>query len=146
MNQEKASMPPGGFMHKIIWGALLWSQFIYAFVCYTTQGDFLFNIEEAEQGVVFVILSGVALVASVLLPKVLISKIKAVSIEESYQKHLLPLIIKLALLESIVIFGLVLSFNSEKNFVAPFLVVSVIGFLFSFPREGVVRKSVSLSA
>ncbi len=145
MNQEKANMPPG-FLHKIIWGALLWSQFIYAFVCYTTQGSFLFNIEEAEQGVIFVTLAGLALAASYFVPKALVSKIKAKSVEESFQKHFVPLVIKLALLEAVVIFGLVLSFNSEKNFVAPFLVVSVIGFLFSFPRENMVRKSVSLSA
>lgn len=140
---EKQEMK-NNFLHIIIWGALLMSQFIYTFVVFSTQGAFEMNLAEAEGLILHAIIAVFGLLAGLIVPIILIKGLKAYTYPEALQKVFVPFILKLVCYEIIVIAGLLLSFKNETNYMIPFLIVSVIAFLTAFPSEGKIKRATGL--
>jgi hypothetical protein len=130
-----------GMISKIIWFVLLMVQFVYAFVTHINHGEFLVSVESAEMGFLFIVLASMSFLMSFALPASLLKNVLAGSFSEAVQRFFVPHVLRLIMLETVVIFGMVLSFSNEKNYILPFLVFSVLGFLLSYPSDRRIKKS-----
>ncbi|MCB0341693.1 MAG: hypothetical protein H6626_07510 [Pseudobdellovibrionaceae bacterium] len=131
---------------KIIWMSFFLTLFMYAYVVEMQVGPMPASFEIDLSNPVAMALSVVSLVIlmmSFVMPAILSRAAQTPSKEqtpvppsESAPKgnSNVPLIIRWAFLESIAINGMVASFSSQQNMILPFLAVSAVGFLLSFPK------------
>lgn len=136
---------------KIIWGALLGSHFMYAFVLFTVTKDF-----EGEKGLpnpMFLpLMAAAALVAwgmGFFLFNYFINaekKKKALLTKEQMASlYFTPMILRLALFEAAAIFGFALAFLSHDfNYFIPGFVINVLLFALNFPSEQKVMDTFKL--
>jgi hypothetical protein len=133
---------------KIIWGALLASHFIYAYVLYTLN-----EIHEGEKGLedptMLPIMASAAICAYALgffLYKKLLTpvkqKLRNPSQDEMATSYLTPMVVRLALFEGAAIMGFFLAFLSHDiNYYLPPLLLNVGLFAMNFPSEQRVKDA-----
>jgi hypothetical protein len=137
---------------KIIWVALFFSLFMYAVMLTGPAGGgnpFSFGFPDFsnpfEMAVTVAVLP--PLLLAVVIPNFLIKAQKSkvtpeTTIAEIYRLAHVPWVIRLALIESVTVTGFaiaVMKHNPGK--IVPFLIISVIGFLLSFPSDDKVQSA-----
>lgn len=124
----------------VIWFAFLFSQVMFTVVVFLVTGDFILDFKIISENQVFVVLSAVAalnFLASFKLPEILAPHFDAGrgSQPPANQQHT-ALVLRLALLESVALMGLVISFQSKMNLILPYVALSLIGTAMAFPQRG----------
>ncbi len=139
----------------IVWTALLLSQLMYFFVASALSNRKELPVESRFFDFThpltnpFIAVSLVALILSIAIPKAMIRRNQQVansvtsqnSIESLLPRFYPAFIVRLALLESIPLFGFVLALTQhDVKRMVPFAVVSFLGFILNFPNESKVRS------
>jgi hypothetical protein len=131
---------------KLIWGALLASQVMYAFVLFQVickdvpPADYRWfpNLSDPFERAITIVALVVGAM-SIAIPSALAKKtVRGEETDESAKPlRLLPsLIVRLALFEAIVLFGFLLGIHARNpGLIAPFLAVSAILYLKNFPSD-----------
>lgn len=140
MNQELKT----NFMHKLVWSVLLISQFIYVGVCSLSLGGFTSTIERPVFSMIM--LATLCVVLGFMLPALFLkNRPRASNYSEALQSYFVPMLVGLILMETSTVIGLVLSFNLQKNIILPFVFLSIVGFLLSFPTPDRIKKHTKFS-
>jgi len=137
---------------RVIWGALLVSLGMYFFVAVKKQPTpFVFDLSAANpQNMVEMIISGMAVVMVALafvLPNLFLNRAKKsvnsqTDVRQMAKYYFVPFIVRLALLESCTLYGFAMSFmRRDAMIMLPFVLISVVGYLMSFPTEAGIRAS-----
>ncbi len=144
------STPAGPyFVPRILWGAMIMSQFLFLFILVAQSPFDLENLASsfAESSMVFplAVIAAVNFLVSLFVPKFFISqalKLRAApGTEADILRFCFPaFIVRLATSEAVTLFGFVLA-NETKNsaVILPFLCASLFIFLLSFPRPQLFR-------
>lgn len=137
-------------LSRILWGALTVSCMFFVFVAYSTgTPDYArmwpqpaFGTDPvAQQEAVFGVLCLVILAVSQALPARLVkAQAERSGGKAGYGQVFIPLILRLALAESIVLFGFVLSMMSQNPAkILPYAVFALVRNLMAYPREDFFR-------
>jgi F0F1-type ATP synthase membrane subunit c/vacuolar-type H+-ATPase subunit K len=140
---------------QIVWGALLASVLLYVGL-----GFFMFPRElplrldtladfSVPLKIPFIGTSGMALAMSTVLPKILLGAVvkkrvskRPLEMPEMAQLFFVPLVIRLALLESVTLYGFVLVQTQRDPVQAlPFALVTLAGFSLHFPSEARIAET-----
>ncbi len=133
----------------IIWGALLWSLFLFFYLVYssgsTADGSVLINEEFLPGGqthTMFTLISAVVLVVSFVLPRFLFHSVTSkLAATPTVNLLLVPWIMRMALGESISLFGFVLGSSSGSvDASIPFFVATLLIYALHFPSNANVTK------
>jgi F0F1-type ATP synthase membrane subunit c/vacuolar-type H+-ATPase subunit K len=131
----------------MLWGVLLYAQIIYVAVVYIQTKDLIsFDFESARLVLPLTLAAIAAGIGSFMVPKLFLKGVRVASYPEALQKSFVPLILKWVLAESMVICGMVLSFENEKNLIVPFFLASLIMFLISFQSQDSIKRMTGLIA
>jgi hypothetical protein len=137
---------------RVIWGALLVSLGLYVFVAVQKQPTpFVFNLSAANpQNMVEMVISGMAVLMVALafvLPNMFLIRAKKsvgpqTDVRQMARYYFVPFIVRLALLESCTLYGFAMSFmRRDAMIMLPFVLISIVGYLMSFPTEAGIRAS-----
>lgn len=129
---------------KIIWAALLLSQFIYVYVVHSMRPQAL-QTEPQMDHFLFVPLAMTAAVCLLLsywvpnfLVKANVKKLPSQSRDLSYetiQRIFSPFILRLVLLEAVTIYGFVLSFMNDDSSILYFITPVILSYIVIFPSK-----------
>jgi hypothetical protein len=140
---------------KVIWGALLASVTLYIAIGFLMfprelplRLDTLADFSDPMK-IPFALTSLMSLAMSAVLPKILLTAVvkkraprKPLEMPEMAQFFFVPLIIRLALLESVTLYGFVLvQIHRDPVQIFPFALVTLGGFLLSFPSEQKITET-----
>ncbi|MCB0389862.1 MAG: hypothetical protein KDD58_01155 [Bdellovibrionales bacterium] len=132
------------FVPTILWIAMLFTVFIYNFIIISTVhglDNINFSIDFShEMTTPITAIAFLVLVSSYVLPNFLIKQtLKRFKIKDDHtslnQILFVPFILRLVMLESIAIFGFVLSIIQKNGSIFYFSFIAIVGFLFNFPTE-----------
>lgn len=129
-------------IYLLIWNMLLVTQFIYVYVAYMSLGDFILEPPTESFLMLFTFLAFASFAMSFLIQGLLIKSKKIENEIEALQVNFAPYIVRLVLVETALILGLVMSFQVQKNYILPFFILSVLGFALSFPRKNQILKTI----
>jgi F0F1-type ATP synthase membrane subunit c/vacuolar-type H+-ATPase subunit K len=135
----------------IIWGAMTWSLCLFIYLVYASGQDLGAVNGELDvspympggsQHSVFMAMAVVALILSILFPRFLFKSLVSKSIEGPKAEHLFaPWIMRLALSESVALFGFILGTQTGVLSVAvPFFALCFFNFVNNFPSQGNIDK------
>jgi hypothetical protein len=151
MNQNLPKRDPR--ILKIIWGALILSQFIYGFALTRVTKDWEPQELNMPMTGAFSMLAILMCGLSFFIPKILINNAKKNLIKnqndlqgmnlEVLVYHLAAAyVIRLALLESCALFGFIMAFMHKRiDLFFPFAALSITFFLINFPSEEKIRNA-----
>lgn len=132
----------------IIWGAILWSCCIFVGLTYFQFQGSILSLEDfinaSPLSFILLFIAFSSFFGAEILFKTLIksSKIEATASEqELHQKYFVPFVIRIIMYEACTILGLALSFMESKSLILPFFIMSLIGFLTSFPTKVKIRNA-----
>lgn len=133
---------------KILWGALLVSHFIYAFVLYTVNQSYE-GEKELANPMMLPVMASLALcayAAGFFLFNTLVTaqkkKFQNPTVDELATMYLAPMIIRLALFEAAAMMGFVLAFKSHDiNYFLPPLCINILLFVMNFPSEEKIKNA-----
>lgn len=126
---------------KAVWLALFSSIFIYIFLTVKQFGAISFSISMQPKIQIFYFIAVVIFLFAFILPKIMLKPLvqkfrsKSFNDAEIYKMYFVPAILKFSLLESISILGYVFSINTQDNIILPFVFLSFLGLLVSFPGK-----------
>ena len=132
---------------KILWGAMLASTFMYLFVISTKSQtsintDFKILSSENPLSKAFAFAALFMAISAWQIPGIL--RKKALQNADPFPGWFVSFIVRLAMLESISVFGLVLAILSHDiNDAIPFFIVSWAGFLLSFPTADKATRALT---
>lgn len=151
---------------QVLWAAMLATQAIFVLISQTATTSPVSTAGETSAAValepavgslpvsLFVLLAFVSLALAVFLPKLLV-KAKVLQLRpeagQTPLEQLIPIavtakIIRWAMLESITVYGLILSLvNGNPYYIYPFAAVSLIGFAMTFPNEKAIRTALGVN-
>lgn len=144
---------------RILWGALLFSSLLYGFALYfviSQQGDEYASPMDPQLLKGLGLAAAISLITAIMLPRLLWSKINVgqgvrapMITEEMVMPHLqsffTPFIIRLALIESVAMFGFAMSFLSrDMNYYYALEAVAVMAMLANFPSVNFIAKTIKL--
>jgi Mg2+/Co2+ transporter CorB len=139
MNQPTQSKENPLLVIRLIWGGLVASILAYAFLAEQAAGPMIPGLTldfDHPTHLALSVMSIVMVVMSVILPKRIAAQAQTKSLNNAFA----PLIVRMAILEAITIFGLVLSFTDEVNHMMPFVSTTLIGFFMNFPTENGMKR------
>lgn len=140
---------------KIIWGALLVSLILYVVISLmklpSGQSLNLAGLTDFTDPlrVPLIMAAFMSLMLAVMVPKILLTAIKKkrtarepLELPEMARLFYVPFIIRLALLESVTLYGFVLvQTKNDPAQILPFFAASLLGFLLNFPSESNIRTA-----
>ncbi|HVJ64334.1 MAG TPA: hypothetical protein VM901_03675 [Bdellovibrionota bacterium] len=130
----------------VLWGALSWSLFMFFYLIYTSANVSSFMAEDYLPGghthSLMTITALVALIFSFVLPRFLFRVTSTRQNGVPTPRDLfVPWILRMALAESVSLFGFILGFSSNSVDVAiPFFAVTILIYLTHFPSESNLQK------
>ena len=134
----------------VLWAAILWSCFLFVGLVFFKFNRTVFDVDafSGDNNITVIMFLAIAIfnfMAAMLLPKMLLQNANidsSLSQEDMDKKYFVPFVIKIVLLESASIMGLAASFNLQTNVILPFFIISLIGFVTSFPSRTKVRNEI----
>jgi cytochrome bd-type quinol oxidase subunit 2 len=140
---------------KIIWGALLVALLVYVGISFTMLSggqppNWAGLADFSDPLRIPLITTGfISLAMSATLPKIMLvaqkrkrKSAQPMEMREMANLFFVPLIIRLALLESVTLYGFVLvQMKKDPAQIVPFAAVSIVGFLLAFPSEEKIRTT-----
>lgn len=141
--QNQNTAPTNLFVLQIIWAALLVSQVVYTGVGFFLHGspELITDYISDQTVLILFFVAITAIVAGFIIFNFMLkASPKLNTLDEAKQKYFVPFIIRLVLIESCAIYGLVVSGLVEKNLMLNFSVFSFVAFFLCFPTEAKVRE------
>jgi hypothetical protein len=124
---------------QILWLAFCSTMGAITFMCFQLHGAFLTVQIPRPELYVFGVMALAAFVMSFMLPHLLLrltrKQRQGLSPDAQLRAYFVPFILRIALLESVVLMGFLLSMISRENRVLPFAITAFLGLVFIFPTQ-----------
>ncbi len=146
-DEEQEQLREAHMVQVIVWGAILMSVFVYLAVAYLTKKEAIVEIDPMVRWVVIAValldaIASLAVFPAMMSPSKLRKRLQQENrIQNIKGLYFTTLILRLALAESVAIFGLVLSMMSgDFNELLPFASASIVLLVLAYPSPDSLKN------